>query len=95
MKLRIATTLAALALAGAALAQQPAGGGGGQSPSPEMQAARKAMMEACAADMKTLCDGKTGREAFMCLRDNADKASAPCKDAMSKMPARRPAPAGQ
>jgi hypothetical protein len=94
MKLRIATTLAALALAGAALAQPPAGGGGGgggQAPSPEMQAARQAMMQACAADMKSLCDGKQGREAFMCLRDNADKASAPCKDAMSKMPARRPA----
>jgi hypothetical protein len=92
MKLRIALTLAALAVAGAAIAQPP---GGGQAPSPEMQAARQAMMQACSADMKTLCDGKTGREAFMCLRDNADKASPPCKDAMSKMPARRPAPAGQ
>ena len=41
-----------------------------------MQAARKAMTEACAADMKTLCDGKEGREATMCLiRDNRDKAS--------------------
>lgn len=94
MKLRIVTTLAALAVAGAALAQPPAGGGGGQGPSPEMQAARQAMMQACSADMKTLCDGKTGREAFQCLRDNSDKASAPCKDAMSKMPARRPPPAG-
>jgi hypothetical protein len=94
MKLQLAAALAAVAFAGAALAQPPAGGGGGQAPSPEMQAARQAMMQACAADMKTLCDGKQGREAFMCLRDNADKASAPCKDAMSKMPARRPPPAG-
>ena len=91
MKLRMTLTLAAMAVAGAAFAQPPAGGGG--APSPEMQAARQAMMQACAADMKTLCDGKTGREAFMCLRENAEKASAPCKDAMSKMPARRAPPA--
>ena len=93
MKLRIATTLAALALAGAAFAQQP-GGGGGQAPSPEMQAARQAMMQACSADMKTLCDGKQGREMMQCLRGSADKVSAPCKDAMSKMPQRPPPPAG-
>jgi hypothetical protein len=93
MKLRITLTLAAMAVAGAAFAQPPAGGGGG--PSPEMQAARAAMMQACSADMKTLCDGKTGREAFMCLRENQDKASAPCKDAMSKMPARRTPPPAQ
>lgn len=95
MKLQIATTLAALAFAGAALAQQPApapGGGGG--PSPEMQAARAAMREACAADMQKLCEGKQGREAFMCLRDNADKASQGCKDAMAKMRSLATPPAG-
>jgi hypothetical protein len=93
MKLRIAITLAALAIGGAAFAQDPPAGGGG--PSPEMQAARQAMMQACSADMKTLCDGKQGREAFMCLRENVDKASQPCKDALAKMPARRaPPPAG-
>jgi hypothetical protein len=95
MKLRITLTLAAMAVAGAAFAQPPAGGGGGQGPSPEMQAARQALIQACAADMKTLCDGKQGREAFMCLRENADKASAPCKDAISKMPARRTPPPTQ
>jgi hypothetical protein len=89
MKLRIAITLAALAVAGSAFAQPP---GGGQSPSPEMQAARQAMRQACAADMKTLCDGKEGREAMMCMRDAGDKVSAPCKEAMAKMmAARRPA----
>jgi hypothetical protein len=89
MKLRIALTLAALAVAGSAFAQ-PAGG---QTPSPEMMAARQAMVQACAADTKTLCDGKAaGRETMMCLRDSADKVSAPCKDAMAKMmAARRPA----
>ena len=95
MKRQIATTLAALALAaaGASFAQQP-GGGGGAGPSPEMQAARAAMREACAADMQKLCEGKTGREAFMCLRENADKASQGCKDAMAKMRAAAPPPAG-
>ena len=87
MKIQIATTIAALAIAGAAFAQ-PAGGGGGQAPSPEMQAARAAMREACAADMQKLCADKQGREAFMCLRENADQASAPCKAAFAKMPAR-------
>lgn len=96
MKLQIATTLAALAIAGSAFAQPPAGGGGGGGgpPSPEMQAARQAMRQACAADMKTLCEGKEGREAMMCLRDNGDKVSAPCKDATAKMMALRKPPAG-
>ncbi len=92
MKLRIAITLAALAMAGSALAQPP---GGGAPPSPEMQAARQAMRQACAADMKTLCDGKAGREAMMCMRVAGDKVSAPCKDAMAKMMAARRTPAGQ
>jgi hypothetical protein len=97
MKLQLATTLAALALAGSAYAQQPGGGGGGGggAPSPEMQAARQAMQQACAADMKTLCDGKEGREALMCIaRDNADKASQGCKDAIAKMRAARQAAGG-
>ncbi|HEX3699085.1 MAG TPA: hypothetical protein VHV27_00270 [Phenylobacterium sp.] len=88
MKLKLLIVAGALACASSAFAQ-PAGGGAAASP--EMQAARAAMREACAADMKTLCDGKEGREAFMCLRDNADKASAGCKDAMAKMRAARPA----
>jgi cytochrome c556 len=78
MKLMIATALAALTMAGAAMAQ----------PSPEMAAAREAMMKACATDAKTLCSGKEGREQMMCMRENQDKASAGCKDAMSKMPRR-------
>jgi hypothetical protein len=75
---------AALALAGAAAAQAP-------EPSPEMQAAREAMRQACAADLKTACPGKVGREAMMCLRGGADKLSAGCKDAIAKMP-HRPRP---
>ena len=37
---------------------------------------RPSPMIACAADMKKLCNGKQGREAFMCLRENQAKASA-------------------
>jgi hypothetical protein len=55
-----------------------------------MQAARQAMMQACAADAKTLCAGQQGREQVMCLRSNPDKLSAPCQDAMAKMPRRGP-----
>jgi hypothetical protein len=71
--------------AGAAFAQEggpPPGGG----PSPEMRALFQQVREACANDMKTLCADKTGREAMMCMRQNADKASPACKDAMSKLP---------
>ncbi|WP_243626040.1 efflux RND transporter periplasmic adaptor subunit [Phenylobacterium hankyongense] len=75
-------------------AAQGGGGMGGGAPNPAMQAARQAMMQACAADAKTLCAGQQGRELNMCLRTNADKLSAPCKDAMAKMPRRGPAGGG-
>lgn len=78
------TMAAALCVATGALAQMPGGG----APSPEMVAARDAMMKACDADMKKLCSGKEGREAMQCLRGSMDKASASCKDAMGKMPMR-------
>jgi len=92
MKLTPLIILATMAMGTAALAQDPPTPGGDRPPpSPEMQAARKAVMESCAADMKTLCDGKQGREAMMCMRDNADKVSSPCKDAMAKMMAARQA----
>jgi hypothetical protein len=84
MKLQALILIASLASAGSAYAQ------GG--PSPEMQAARAAMMKACSTDAASLCSGKMGREMGQCLRDNADKVSPDCKDAMSKMPARPAAP---
>jgi hypothetical protein len=86
MNFKTLSILASFAVlgAGAAHAQDPR-----PAPSPEMQAARQAMRDACAADAKTLCDGKEGREAMMCMRDNLDKVSSPCKDAISKMMAVR------
>jgi len=93
MKIQIAAAVAALAMAGAALAQPPAGA---PAQTPEMQAARQAMMQSCAADMKTLCDGKAaGREQMMCMRENAEKVSQPCKDAMAKLRAARQAAPAQ
>ncbi|HTY50530.1 MAG TPA: hypothetical protein VMB48_12650 [Steroidobacteraceae bacterium] len=85
MKPRTLLLLAALAAAPCLYAQAP------PAPSPEMQAAREAMRKACADDMKNLCGDKQGREAFACMRENSDKLSQGCKDAMAKMP-RRPAP---
>jgi DNA-binding NtrC family response regulator len=93
MQLKTMIVLAAFAAtsAGAAFAQAPAGGGagGGAGASPEMQAARQAMRQACASDAQTLCSGKTGREMMMCMRENSEKVSQPCKDAMAKMPHRQ------
>jgi hypothetical protein len=86
MKLTPLIVLAALSAAGAAYAQ----GGGGLSP--EVHAAREAVMKACSTDAQSLCAGKEQREMMMCLRDNAAKLSAPCTEAMSKMPARQPRP---
>jgi hypothetical protein len=80
---------AALFAASVAYAQDngpPPGGGGGGGPSPERRAMFQAVRDACADDMKTLCGDKQGREAFMCLRQNQEKASQPCKDALSKLP---------
>ncbi len=85
MKTIVFAAAAALFAAGAAYAQDggpPPGGG----PSPEMRALFQSVRDACANDMKTLCADKQGREAMMCMRQNADKASQPCKDAMSKLP---------
>ena len=80
-----AAAAAAMFAAGAVCAQEggpPPGGG----PPPEVRALFQAARDACANDMKTLCGDKQGREAFMCLRQNGDKASQPCKDALSKLP---------
>jgi hypothetical protein len=83
MKLHTLVLLAAAMAAPSVFAQAP------PAPSPEAQAARDAVTKSCANEAP--CTGKTGREMFQCLRTNTDKLSAPCKDALSKLPAR---PAG-
>jgi len=90
MKLRSLLLAVSLLSAVAAQAQPPA-------PSPEQQAARENAKKACAADVQSLCSGKQGHEAMMCLRSNSDKVSQGCKDAMSKLhrPGGAPPPAQQ
>jgi hypothetical protein len=80
MKLKAMLLCVSLVASAAAVAQAP------PAPSPEMQAAREAMLKACDADIKSTCAGKQGREMGACLRENSDKLSAGCKDAMAKMP---------
>jgi hypothetical protein len=75
MKLSSFLAVASLVASAAVQAQ------GAQQPSPEMQAMRKA----CSADAQKLCSGKHGHEAMECLRENSDKVSQDCKDAMAKM----------
>jgi membrane fusion protein (multidrug efflux system) len=60
-----------------------AAGLGGPTPTPQMITARRTMMQACGADMQKHCAGQQGREAFMCLRENAAKVSAACQTAMA------------
>ena len=77
MKFRSLVCVISLLSAAAVQAQPPA-------PSPEQQAARENAKKACAADVESLCSGKQGHEAMMCLRSNTEKVSQGCKDAMSK-----------
>ena len=87
--MKLASLILAASLLGAVAVQAQ----DAPAPSPEMQAAREAMRNACAADSKTLCGDKQGREMFQCLRTNSDKLSAGCKDAMAKMPRPQAPPA--
>ncbi len=84
MKLAL-IVFAALLVAAPALAQPVQ--------SPAVQAARQTMTTQCAADMKTDCDGKTGREMMQCMRENSDKVSDGCKSAMQALMAARQAAA--
>ena len=78
MKLKKLVLLAAALAAPCLYAQAP------PAPSPEVQAARDAVVKNCANEAP--CAGKTGRDMFVCLRANTDKVSASCKDALSKLP---------
>ena len=89
MKFKSIVLLAALAAA-PVFAQTPPPAGGGGGPSPEVRAAMDAVQKSCATE--SACSGKEGREMFQCLRQNQDKLSKPCQDALAKMP-QRPRPA--
>ena len=87
MKLSVIFLVAALAAAGTVRAQTPDGSSPPSAPpSADLQAVHRAVMQACAADINSQCPGKKRHELMMCLRSNADKLSAGCNDAMSKLP---------
>src|SRR5215207_9440288 len=46
---------------------------------------RREARQACATDLRSFCDGKSGRERRDCVRDNQEKFSAACRDAMRDM----------
>lgn len=87
---RVLVAAAALLAAPFALAQAPGGG-----PPPGVREAIQAVRTACQNDTKQYCSDKQGREVFQCLRDNSDKVSAGCKDALAKLPQRRRPPPEQ
>ncbi|WP_300154154.1 cysteine rich repeat-containing protein [Solidesulfovibrio sp.] len=87
-RLGTAAILAAALLLGYAVqakAQQPAGEGA------------QAIKTACKSDYKTLCQGVQpgGGRIVACLKQNADKLSPACRQALDAAKAARPAPAGQ
>jgi hypothetical protein len=48
----------------------------------DLRSAQREARQACAADLRSFCDGKRGRERGDCLRDNQEKFSSACRDAM-------------
>ena len=52
---------------------------------------RREARQACAADLRSFCDGKRGRERRDCVRDNQEKFSAACRDAMRDLRSARQA----
>ena len=110
MKLRPALACSALllSLAAPAFAQEPAaqtplppavGAAARASATPEMTAARRAMRQACSADIATLCadttaaaapaagaePGQRGGARMQCLRGHVAQVSAPCRQALAAM----------
>ena len=80
----------ALALGAVLLLVMTAAGAQAPAPLGDLQAARDAFRKACGDDATSLCPDKQGREMFQCLRENNDKVSQSCKDAMAKFPRRPP-----
>jgi hypothetical protein len=83
MKLRITLGVVALAACASAVAQAP-----------DRAALQAAARTACDAEIKSMCSDKQGGQVFACLRQNVDKASSDCKDALAKVPAGRRGGAG-
>jgi hypothetical protein len=57
----------------------------------DLRSAQREARQACAADLRSFCDGKRGRERGDCLRDNREKFSSTCLDAMRNVRSARQA----
>jgi membrane fusion protein, multidrug efflux system len=63
----------------------PAGAGSGGLSDEDRAKRRAQMLAVCGADIKKYCDGQSGREAFMCMREHRDDFSPACQAEMKKM----------
>ena len=57
----------------------------------DLRSAQREARQACAADLRSFCDGKRGRERQDCVRDNQEKFSSTCQDAMRNVRSARQA----
>jgi hypothetical protein len=60
----------------------PSATGPQQARNSDRRSDRREARQACAADLRSFCDGKRGRERRDCVRDNQEKFSSACRDAM-------------
>ena len=56
-----------------------------QAGNTEVRSEAREMRQACAADLRTHCGDKRGRERGQCQRDNLDKFSEACRTALSDL----------
>ena len=54
-----------------------------QARNTDRRSSRREARQACAADLRSFCDGKRGREARECLGDNREKLSQDCRTALN------------
>jgi hypothetical protein len=93
MKPTLFITLAALAFAGVAAAQDRDGAGG---PSSRTTTARPtSLRQACENDAQSLCAGTQARERSLCLLKNLERLSPACKAALDKTAPRQQTPTTQ
>ena len=69
----------------------PSAPGPQQTRNADRRSDRREARQACAADLRSFCDGKRGRERGDCLRDNREKFSSTCLDAMRNVRSARQA----
>ncbi|RWH82171.1 MAG: hypothetical protein EOQ86_09370 [Mesorhizobium sp.] len=56
---------------------------------PEPETTVRILQQTCEADIRAICTGKRGDDAIVCIRENAERVSAPCKEVITKMQGHR------